>query len=229
MILDLIILAIGVLCIVIGVKRGLVLSLLSALSLVIAIFLGYLLMPAVGSVVARTSFPERTENAVYEVLYKEAEEKIAEPDCVRYQEVLKESSLPSFVKDRVEKLLSPEEQEGALSDVSRAIASRVAGIAVKVLAFLIVAVLVFVGMLVARILWKGVRKMPVLHQLDTAGGFLFGLIESVLLISGLMLFLYLISAGSGEGFVTEQLRQSVIGARIYRYNLLGVLLALWVH
>mgnify|MGYP003316113527 CR=1 FL=1 len=65
MIVDLIILVLIGVCIFLGAKRGLVLSLISALSLVIALMLGYLLMPVVGGVLARTPLATSTEQTVY--------------------------------------------------------------------------------------------------------------------------------------------------------------------
>lgn len=225
MIVDLIIIAVIVVCVLVGAKRGLVLSLISALSLAIALFVGYLLMPVVGTVINQTSFPKKTEDVVYTYIN---EALSAEQSQTDYAAALEDSALPEFLKNKIEVILEESEDNAPTEQVSRKAAKSVTDIAVKALAVFIVAVVVFIGLFIVRILWKGVRKLPMIHQLDSLGGVVFGLAEGVLLICAFMLLLGLVSAsGSWQGLASH-VQDSTVGAFFYGHNFLGKLVALFV-
>ncbi len=224
MIVDLVLLAVVAICVFIGWKRGLMLSLISALSLAIALFAGYLLMPVAGAVIEQTSFPEKTEATVYTYIYDSLSAQ-ADQDLAAS---LEQSTLPTFIKDRIQEDLDDTATAQSIRTLSHSAAEKVADFAVKALAVLCVTVVVFAGLFVVRILWKGLRRMPVIRQLDTAGGVIFGLVEGVLLVNTFMLFMGFLSAGGLWSGLTAGIQESTIGAFFYEHNFLGLLVTLFV-
>ena len=220
-VIDLIILAVIGICIFLGAKRGLVLSLVSALSLVIALFVGYLLMPVVGGVLAQTPLASSTEEAVYTTV---ADAVISDEG---YEKALEKSALPAFVQDKVIEILKASEAHDAVNQGIHDAAKSVADLVVKAVSVLIVAVLTFVILLLIKPIWKGIRKLPLLHQVDTVGGIAFGLCQGVLVVSTVMLVLSLFGAG-GMKAMTTVIQASFLGNFFYSHNFLGMLVALFI-
>lgn len=220
-VVDLIILALIGICIFLGAKRGLILSLVSALSLVIALFVGYLLMPVVGGVLAETPLATSTEEAVYTTI---SEAVLSDEG---YEQALAKSELPVFARDTVIDILQESEAHDALDQGIRDAAKTVADLVVKAVSVLIVAVITFVALLLIKPIWKSIRKLPLLHQVDTIGGVAFGLCQGVLIVSAAMLALSLFGAGGAQA-LTAAVQSSFLGNFFYSYNFLGMLVALFV-
>ncbi|MBR5280626.1 MAG: CvpA family protein [Clostridia bacterium] len=220
-VVDLIILALIGICIFLGAKRGLILSLVSALSLVIALFVGYLLMPVVGGVLAETPLATSTEEAVYTTI---SEAVLSDEG---YEQALAKSELPVFARDTVIDILQESEAHDALDQGIHDAAKTVADLVVKAVSVLIVAVITFVALLLVKPLWKSIRKLPLLHQVDTIGGVVFGLCQGILVVSTVMLVLSLFGTG-GMPAVTTAIQSSFLGNLFYSYNFLGMLVALFV-
>lgn len=220
-VVDLIIVAVIGVCIFLGAKRGLILSLVSALSLVIALFVGYLLMPVVGGVLAQTPLATSTEEAVYTTI---AEAVISDEG---YEKALEKSELPAFVQDKVVDILKESEAHDAVNQGIRDAAKAVADLVVKAVSVLIVAVLTFIILLLIKPIWKTIRKLPLLHQVDTVGGIAFGLCQGILVVSTVMLALSLFGAG-GMKAMTTAIQSSFLGNLFYSHNFLGMLVALFI-
>ncbi|MBP3391694.1 MAG: CvpA family protein [Clostridia bacterium] len=222
MIVDLIILALIGICIFLGAKRGLVLSLISALSLVIALMLGYLLMPVVGGVLARTPLATSTEQTVYTYV----SEAVTSEEG--YEKALAKSELPGFLQDKVVDILAESHKQDAVEQGVRKAAKTVADLVVKATSILLVAVITWIVLLSVKSIWKGIRKMPVLHQVDTIGGIAFGLCQGVLIVSTVMLGLSLFGTGGIGGTLMNAIQTSYVGGFFYSHNFLGLLIGLFV-
>lgn len=222
MIIDLIILALIGICIFLGAKRGLVLSLISALSLAIALLVGYLLMPVVGGALARTPLATSTEETVYtsisEAVYSEE----------GYEKALEKSNLPAFIQEEVVDILVESQKTDAVEQGIRDAAKMVADLVVNAVSVVLVAIITFVLLISVKSLWKGIRKLPMLHQVDTVGGVAFGLCQGVLIVSTVMLILSLFSAGGVGGGLVAVIQASFVGEFFYSHNFLGLLIALFI-
>ncbi len=243
MVIDLVIIALVVICVLIGAKRGLVLSMISVLSLVIALVVGYLLMPVIGSAINKTPLSGKTENMVYvyvhdalsDTLAKEdpdmvgLEEVPAEDKEVDYKTMLEESNLPAFIKNKVEKAIDKHaEGEQTVENISRIAAKAITSAVIKILSVLLVAVVVFVLLSSMKFIWKGLRNISVLRRIDTVGGVVFGLGQSILIVCTIMLVISLISAAGFASGTTALIRSSFLGKFLFEHNFLGLLIALFI-
>lgn len=239
MIVDLVILAVVALCVFVGAKRGLIVSLISVLALVIALVAGYLLMPVVGGVIEQTAIAKQTEEAVYVYFNDalsaqgsdsaEAEDSLVEENTVDYKAMLAESSLPDFIKGKVESVLDRQANaEQSVEEISRTAAQSITSAAIKILAVLLVATVVFILLNSMKFLWKGLRDISVIRKIDTVGGVAFGFAQSILLVFAGMLVVGLLSAGGLATGVAEQVQDSFLGGLFYEYNFLGALIALFI-
>ena len=107
-------------------------------------------------------------------------------------------------------------------------AKMVADLVVNAVSVVLVAIITFVLLISVKSLWKGIRKLPVLHQVDTVGGVAFGLCQGVLIVSTVMLILSLFSAGGVGGGLVAVIQASFVGEFFYSHNFLGLLIALFI-
>lgn len=224
MIVDLIIIAVIAICIVMGVKRGLILSMISVLSLVIALTVGYLLMPAVSGLINMTPIPDKVDGVVYEYINDALG---AEAESAGYKDAIEDSALPSFVKNKVENVVD-DSVEQTTSEISHKASKSVTSAIVKIMAVALVAIVVFIILLSTKFIWKGLRKITVLRKIDTVGGALFGVGQGVLTVSGIML---IVSVFTSLGLMTglaATIQSSFLGGFFYEYNFLGLLIALFI-
>ncbi len=222
MIVDLIILVLIGVCIFLGAKRGLILSMISALSLVIALLVGYLLMPVVGGVLQQTLLASSTEETVYTYISEAVSSEAG------YEVTLEKSELPDFLKDKVVDILEESQKQETVEKGIRKAAKAVSDLVVKAVSILLVAVITFIVLISVKSIWKGIRKLPVLHQVDTVGGVVFGLCQGVLIVSTVMLALSLFVTGGASNMLMATIQESYVGGFFYSYNFLGLLIALFI-
>ncbi len=225
MIIDLVVLAVIAICILVGAKRGLILSMISILSLVIALVVGYLLMPVVGGAINMTPIPEKAENSVYVYIHDALSAEDQEAD---YKAALDESSLPAFIKNKVEKVIDQSGAEQTADQISRTAAKAVASAAVKIVAVLLVTVVTFILLNSMKFIWKGLRNISVIRKIDTIGGLAFGLGQSILIICAVMLIISLLSSIGLASGAAMKIQDSFLGGFFYEYNFLGMLIALFI-
>ncbi len=243
MVIDLVIIALIAICVLVGAKRGLVLSMISVLSLVIALVVGYLLMPVVGGAINKTPISAKTEDMVYVYVHDALSDTLAQedPDMVGLEEVpaedkevdyktmLEESNLPAFIKNKVEKAIDKHaEGEQTVENISRIAAKAITSAVVKIVSVLLVAVVVFVILSSMKFIWKGLRNISVLRKIDTVGGVVFGLGQSILIVCTIMLVISLVSAAGFASGTTALIQSSFLGRFFFEHNFLGLLIALFI-
>lgn len=224
MVIDLIIVAVIAVCIIVSAKRGLIVSMISVLSLVIALTVGYLLMPAVGGLINMTPIPDKVEDSVY-VYINDA--LGAETESAGYKDAIEDSALPGFIKNKVETVVD-DSMEQTTSEISRKAAKSVTSAVVKIIAVVFVAVIVFIILLSTKFIWKGLRKITVLRKIDTVGGALFGVGQGILTVSSIMLIISVITSIGLLTGVAASIQASFLGGFFYEYNFLGMLIALFI-
>lgn len=222
---DLVVILILALCVLIGWKRGLMLSVVSSLSIVIAIVLAIVLNPIVAKGLNATGLPETFSNGIYEKLEEISEEKFENAASVEGGKLVEEMQLPSFIEDYLEKNVDGLHSSGAFGTVARSISDSAAALLIRIISMIIVFVLVIILMIVLKIVIKGVRQLPVIKQFDKAGGLIFGFVQGLLILCVLALLLCLFSSTKGFEPVVLRVEHSLIAKFFYENNFLGMLIA----
>lgn len=222
--IDIVIVAFVALCVLVGAKRGLILSLVSALSLVIAIVAAYFFMGPVNAILQSTSLPGKISSSVTELLDKgsDAVERSAD---VTSREIVEGSKLPDFITDKLSKIKVGSSVTSSFDEMSGAIGKKVSAIATKALAFLIVFLIAYIVLLIIRLTWKGVRKIEFVKKVDTWGGVLFGFAGGMLIVTAVMLLICTVCAtGSWQG-LADTINKTVVAKFLYEKNFLGAIIA----
>lgn len=208
----------------IGYKRGLLLSIYSFGSYLIAIFLGFILRKPVSLFINSTPIPEKIHENVYNKLLEVNESKAGEV-TVKAKDYIESLNYPSLVENFLKKNIENLETERMFTSIADEISDKVTALIVSILAFLVTVIIVLIAMLVIKALIKTARKLPVIKQFDGLGGLILGTVEGLLIVCIAVLVLYLFSSREGFKPVINMVENSLIAKFFFEKNLLANLLS----
>ena len=206
-ILDGIIFAICLMCVLVGVKKGFIHSAVRFLGAVISA----LLASALGGALAQWMFDTMFRGAMVDKINSSLQALGSENAAAAAGQVL--ASLPDFL------VRALEEAGVTLETVSHAINSQTSGAAVIVLFFLFTTLARLLAALISDLL-----RLPILRELDGilggVFGFLLALVSVWVVVAGVTVFMPMLDASS-QGEVQAALDGSVFTATLVKMNPLG--------
>ena len=160
------------LSIFIGYKRGLIMTAFSLASVIIAVVLAQMLNPIVYNAVAATEIDEKIEQKVTAYIEDVYEEKAVPVLEQKREDIIKEAGLPSFL----EKIII-ESDSAALKTAEnemKKVSVAAAEFTVKLLCFVLVAVIIVILLTLLMFALKIVSKLPVIKTFNAGGGAIAG-------------------------------------------------------
>lgn len=171
-IFDIVMVAVLALSIFIGYKRGLIMTAFSLASVIIAVVLAQMLNPIVYNAVAATEIDEKIEQKVTAYIEDVYEEKAVPVLEQKREDIIKEAGLPSFL----EKIII-ESDSAALKTAEnemKKVSVAAAEFTVKLLCFVLVAVIIVILLTLLMFALKIVSKLPVIKTFNAGGGAIAG-------------------------------------------------------
>lgn len=213
LIIDLIIVAIFVVCIGIGYFKGLTGSLLKIISFVLALVIAFVLFkPVANFVVDHTNWDENLEKAIKEMLIKENE---SEEKTQTQEEQSMPDVITNYINDAVEKA-GTEAKNMVVESTAREVAVTIINAGVLISLFLISRIILLLVKGLAELL----TKLPVIKQFDKLGGILYGLIEALIITYVILAILSFVSPMLSGTPVMKGVQESYVGSMMYNNNLL---------
>lgn len=214
-IIDLVILGILILCIALGYHKGLTGSLLKIVSFVLALVIAFVLFKPVSNfIINNTNWDENLEQGIRNVIVENEE-------TTNSEEVMDDENqdMPTVMIEYINKTV-----EEAGNDAKEAVAD----VAAKNVATIIINAGVWIGLfIIARIILffvKGlaslITKLPVIKQFDKLGGIIYGMIEAVIIIYGILAILSFVSPLVANSGIIDAVQNSFVGSAMYNNNLL---------
>lgn len=199
LVLDLLAAALLVLFCVLGLRRGLVLSLCSLLAVVIALYGASLVSRTLTPLAADRLTPVITEKIVQKLEQQDWSDLFSQPDDTQeksdfqlpavsdLKEFLRSRGLPEDLSGKLtEKLkeLMPQfiSREELSRHIGEAVAETLAETILRALIFLVAFLLILLLCFLLSRALDLVARLPVLHFFNHTGGFLFGLIKGLILL-----------------------------------------------
>ena len=158
MILDLIILAVIILCIIFGYKRGLVEVAFNLISFIIAIVLSFMLyQPVTNYIIDNTEFDENIKSVIVNHINpEEIQEQAEEPE--------KESNnLPDIVTNYIGKSIS-EAANTAKNNVTDVVATNLSITAIKIITLILLFIVIRIVLCLLKFLTNMLAKLPVINR-----------------------------------------------------------------
>ena len=211
-IVDLIIILIFAIFIFLGYKRGLTGSILKILSFVIALVISFILFKPVSNfIINNTLIDEKIEESIVKIVEKDSDEK----GKIEEEKTDLPQSMVNYINNSIENAADGAKKtivENASKDITNAIIN----IGSAILVFIIARII----LLFIKGIANFITELPVIKQIDKAGGIVYGVLESLIIIFIIFAIFTLISPLIEEtGFLTA-INKSVIGGFMYNNNLL---------
>lgn len=203
-VVDLIIVAVMLLFIFLGYKKGLTGSLIKLLSFVIAIVLAVILYKPVGNVVIEnTTIDDNIRTSLNET-FGVQENK---------QEEKNEENVPSSIMNNINK-----EIENATDEVKTNVIDETTKTVVYVGSAIVIFLAVKVVLLIVSLFTSQITKLPIIRQVDKIGGLAYGAIEGIVIVYAILAVISLTSVIWANNAVVMAIGKSTLGEMLYNNN-----------
>lgn len=208
---------------IIGLIRGLVLSVFKIASFFIAIVAAVKLYPAASEYLAGTPLYANIKKTILDHLagrYQAAVPVGGHADGNTVESVVGGLSIPAFFKQSIaDKLPDPGEFidiQGILNSVS----DEITKVIINILSLVLLFILIRVGLFIIGFILKGLVRLPVIKQFDRVGGMAFGVIEGLLTVYILCAVLMLFNSAPQFQSVFSDLDASMLAKGFYQNNII---------
>lgn len=204
-IVDLVILAIFVMCIIIGYVRGLTGSIIKILSFVLSLIIAFVLfVPVSNFIINNTQIDENIEQTVREMIIGE--------------DSTQEEKMPEAITDYIAQKIESA-SDSAKEAIADSTAREVSLIIVKAGTWIGLFIIAKILLIFLRFITSLIAKLPVIKQFDKVGGVIYGILEGIVIIYLLLAIISFVSPMI-NGTLASAIEGSFIGSMLYNNNLL---------
>lgn len=215
-IVDLIIIAIVLLFIIVGYKKGLTGSLIKLLSFAIAVVLALILYkPVANTIIQRTQIDENLENAIITTFRSQENNQIKQEK--------NQSNMPETIVNNINTQIdeaTTEAKNAIVENTAMKTTKTIINIGSGILIYIIVRFILFIISIFA----KQITKLPIIKQMDKTGGIIYGILEGMVIVYILLSIISLLSVIWNDNIVIEAITKSTIGDMLYNNNIILKLL-----
>ncbi len=214
-IVDIIILAIMLLCIFLGYKKGLIGVGVNILGFLIALVIAFLLYTPISNFIIK--------NTTIQPTLKEAISGTVASYVINDEEKQEtEDNSPKVMTDYINSFIEQEKQhveqteKDIINNVSETVADNLIKIGVGILVFIVSKIL----LIFVKVLAKFISKLPIIGQFNKLGGAIYGVLQGLLIIYILLAILSIFSPTLENSAILEAINSSKIGKMMYDNNII---------
>ncbi len=204
-IVDLVILAILLLCIIIGYVRGLTGAIIKIISFVLSLIIAFVLfIPVSNFIINNTQIAENIEQTVREMI-------VGEDDA-------EDNTMPEAITDYIAKQVeaaSDSAKEAIADSTAREVSVTIVRAGTWIVLFIIAKIL----LIFLKFITSLIAKLPVIKQFDKIGGVVYGILEGLIIIYLLLAIISFVSP-MVNGTLSSAIENSYVGSILYNNNLL---------
>lgn len=218
LIVDLTIIAILVISIFTGYRRGLAGCIIKILSFILALLISLILFKPVSHfVVTNTQIDEKIKESVTQVFLNQEPEKEIKNEVVKDQENETTLAKPimNYMNEQVENSTAQVKKD-AVNAAAEQISLIIVDIGVIILLFFVARIL----LTFVKAITDLITRLPIIKQFDKAGGIIFGGIQGLLIVFVVLAIITFIAPIIANYTITTLIGQSYLGNILYNNNLL---------
>ena len=205
-IIDVVIIAILILSICLGYKKGLVNVIFNIFAFIVAIVATLILYKPISNIVINnTQIDENIRNAIIE---KYGVEDVEENEK-------KSTGLSAFIEGTIEEATN-ETKEETVENLANEISVK----AIQVVTGIILFVIIRIVLIFLKFLTESLASHPIIRQFNGVGGALYGALRAVVIVYILVNVLYLALSVNQNGKIQEAVDNSYITKYLYEHNLI---------
>lgn len=218
--------ALLLLCVLVGYKRGFIKSVLSFAGIVVAIILANVFYPYVDSFMsektpARKMVKQRVEKFVEKIDVGEDINLEAGLDVYDKELFIEDLEIPDVVKDYIRSNEKNNNNSGKkLKDYKAYIIDYMTSMVLKGISYMVAIVVAVIILLIAFSISGILTDIPIVKGIDKTGGIVFGAVQAVLFMWIFMVLITLMSASDWAGELMKNIEDSTILSFIYKKNYL---------
>jgi len=210
---------------VIGLKKGIIMSVFKLVSFFISIYVSVRFSPIIAGILEKTPFYTRLKDSIVNALLlsgKEASATSAVPVTGKAgaEAMINTLMLPEFFKKLMaDKMPGPAELIDTQS-IAGAVGDEIAKLLISVISLIVMFIIVRIALGFAGIILKGVTKLPLLKQGDKLGGLIFGAMQGFLAVYILCAVLLLFNASPRFEAIFKDINESLFAGYFYENNMI---------
>lgn len=209
---DLVVIAIILLSLFIGVKRGFIRSIVGVLSIVISLALATWTYPVVSNTIDNIGITSSIEDTIEKSLInKDNSEKQNTEDEI--------SHLPKSTQEVIQK-----QTEAITASAADATAKTISSLAVNIISILLVFIIVRIIMFLISHSLKFITRLPVIKGIDKILGGILGLLSGILIVYLILTFITFNTAINSDGALIKAIHNSYLTSFMYDNNFIVNLL-----
>lgn len=210
--------AILLLCGLIGYKRGLIKSAVSAVGIVGAILIANLINPYVKTVLCEhTQVREIVRQKIEENLNTNFEQKM--DSVYEKEDYLEQTDLPEIVKNYIRSNADINKKQVDLSGYINSITDYLTDMVMNGISYVTTAAVLLLIVIIALALSEILSGVPIVGGLDKVGGLIFGLVQAFVIIWLLMLVVTFMSAFDWGAQLMDMIQKSDVLSSLYNKNI----------
>lgn len=203
---DLILIAIVMVFVIIGYVKGLTGSLIKLASFIVAVVLALILYKPLSNVVMqRTQIDEKIETAIIQNFSKTENQN--------------EENMPTTLVESINNKIEKETTD-ARNEIVEKTANSTTLTIMRVGTAIAIYLAVRLVLFIVSVLAKGITQLPLLKEVDKAGGIAYGLVQGIVMVYVLLGIISLISVVWPNNPAVEAISQSYIGLILYNNNII---------
>lgn len=208
-IIDIVIIAIILLCIYGGYKKGLIGMAFSIVSFIAALIIAFILFTPVSTFVINNM--EFDDNIKTSIVNKFTEEQKVEASTEGNNE---ENSI-SYITNYINNQLTETKDKTV-----EIVAIEISELCVKGIVFIALFIVARIGLAFFKMIANFISKLPLINQVNKLGGIIFGLLKGLIITYGVLAILLLVSPLFNGSQFERSINNSFIGNMMYSNNII---------
>ena len=203
--LDIIIIAILLISVVLGYKKGLINVAFNLCAFIIALIITLVLYrPITNFVIDNTEFDEKIESVIIEKGITNGEENTTE-----------DGTLNKYIEEYVMKSVDNTKNE-IVKSTATIIAEKIIGIVVMIALFIVIRIL----LIFAKAIINGIANLPIIKQFNELGGLLYGILRGIVIVYGILTIMFIVISMNNNGVLANSIDTSIISKILYENNII---------
>lgn len=208
---DVVIIAVMLLSIIMGYKKGLIGVIFKIASFIIAIILAFALSkPVTNYIIANTEIDDNLHMTI---------QKALESNNSENPEEYKNENMPEVISQYITEQIKTA-TANAQNEVAKVVATNLTGTIINGLAFIGIFIIAKILLFFLKFLIEAVAKIPVLKQFNEIGGLIYGVLKGLFIIYLIFTIISLIAPIINNTNLQEAIQASYIGSMMYNNNIL---------
>ncbi len=203
--LDILLIAILLISIVLGYKKGLINVAFNLCAFIIALIITLVLYkPITNFVIDNTEFDEKIESVIIEKGLSNDEKNTTE-----------DGTLNKYIEEYVMKSVDNTKNE-IVKSTATIIAEKTIGIVVMIALFIVIRIL----LIFAKAIINGIANLPIIKQFNELGGLLYGILRGLVIVYGILTIMFIVISMNNNGIIANSIDTSIISKILYENNII---------